>query len=88
MVPALHTNALPDGTVVGQAVGAIIRLGNTTVSNTGDTALFSDMALIGETDTVDVLIVPIGDRYTMDPSATARAVGLIKPRIAGESTTV
>lgn len=82
MVPALHTNTLPDGTVVGQAAGVIIRLGNTTVYHTGDTALFSDMALIGEMDPVDVLIVPIGDRYTMDPGAAARAVGLIKPRIA------
>ena len=48
VVPALHTNTTPDRTVMGAAAGLVIELGGVTVYHLGDTALFSDLRLIGE----------------------------------------
>jgi len=39
----------------------------------GDTALFSDMALIAELHAPQFAFLPIGDHFTMGPSAAARA---------------
>lgn len=79
LVPALHTNTLPDGTVVGQAAGLIIAIGGKRIYHLGDTALFSDLALAKRRGAIDLAIVPIGGHYTMDPIDAAEAVGLIEP---------
>ncbi len=39
----------------------------------GDTAIFGDMALIDRIHKPDIGIVPIGDRYTMNPETAALA---------------
>ena len=39
----------------------------------GDTAIFGDMALIHRIHRPDIGIVPIGDRYTMNPDTAALA---------------
>ena len=65
---------------MGQAAGTVIHLGSECIYHTGDTALFSDMKLIGELETVTTLIVPIGGRYTMDIRAAAMATAFIKPQ--------
>ncbi|WP_431027515.1 metal-dependent hydrolase [Lysinibacillus sp. LZ02] len=49
--------------------------------HTGDTALFSDLKLLAERHPVDVLLIPIGDNFTMGPDDAAYAVSLIKPKI-------
>jgi L-ascorbate metabolism protein UlaG (beta-lactamase superfamily) len=82
LVPALHTNTLPDGTVIGQAAGLVITAGGARIYHTGDTALFSDLALAKRRAPVDVAIVPIGGHYTMDPDDAAEAVRLIEPKHA------
>jgi L-ascorbate metabolism protein UlaG (beta-lactamase superfamily) len=79
-VPAFHTNTLPDGTVIGQAAGVIIRMNSHCIYHVGDSALFSDMALIAEMEHVDTLIVPIGGRYTMDIDAAVRATKFVQPK--------
>jgi L-ascorbate metabolism protein UlaG (beta-lactamase superfamily) len=79
LVQAFHTNTLPDGTAIGQAAGAIIRMNSHCVYHVGDSALFGDMALIGEMEEVQTLIVPIGGRYTMDVRAAVRATELVRP---------
>lgn len=66
LVPAFHTNTLPDGSVVGQAAGLVISFDGTIVYHLGDTCLFGDLKLIGQRHDVDVAIVPIGGHYTMD----------------------
>jgi len=38
-----------------------------TVYHAGDTALFSDMKLIGSLNNIDVAFLPIGDNFTMGP---------------------
>jgi len=77
MMPAIHTNTLPDGTVVGMPAGAIIHLHGVTVYHLGDTALFSDLRLAGRRTPIDVAIVPIGGHYTMDRHDAVDAVEFV-----------
>jgi len=51
-----------------------------TIYHTGDTDLFSDMALVSRFQKVDVMLVCIGDHFTMGPARAAEAVKLVKPR--------
>jgi L-ascorbate metabolism protein UlaG (beta-lactamase superfamily) len=77
LVPAFHTNTLPDGTVVGLSAGLVIYLDGTTVYHLGDTALFSDLELIAERTPVNVALVPIGGHYTMDQDDAVTAAELL-----------
>jgi L-ascorbate metabolism protein UlaG (beta-lactamase superfamily) len=54
--------------------------GGPTIYHTGDTDLFSDMALISRFHEVDAMLVCIGDHFTMGPARAAEAVTLVKPR--------
>ena len=65
VAPAWHTGSSPNGTAHTPA-GLVINLGGKTVYHTGDTALFSDLRLVGERDDLDAAIVCIGGHYTMD----------------------
>ena len=47
------------------------------IYHAGDTAAFSDMALIRELDRPDLALLPIGGLYTMDPPAAALACELL-----------
>jgi len=51
-----------------------------TIYHTGDTDLFSDMALVSRFQKIDVMLVCIGDHFTMGPARAAEAVKLVKPR--------
>ena len=50
-----------------------------TIYHTGDTDLFSDMALVSRFQKIDVMLVCIGDHFTMGPARAAEAVKLVKP---------
>jgi L-ascorbate metabolism protein UlaG (beta-lactamase superfamily) len=65
LAPAWHTGSSPNGTAHTPA-GLVINLGGKIVYHTGDTALFSDLRLVGERDDLDAAIVCIGGHYTMD----------------------
>lgn len=81
MVHAVHSCGIHDGdkTVYGgEAAGYIVRLpGGFAVYHAGDTAVFSDMKLIGELYSPDLALLPIGDHYTMGPQEAALAVRLL-----------
>jgi L-ascorbate metabolism protein UlaG (beta-lactamase superfamily) len=77
LVPAWHTNSAPDGTAIGPPSGLIVRIAGKTIYHLGDTALFSDLRLIGERHSPDVALVPIGGHFTMDRDDAAYACGLI-----------
>ncbi|MGQ0849421.1 MAG: metal-dependent hydrolase [Actinomycetota bacterium] len=49
----------------------------TTVYQSGDTDVFSDMRLIGERFHPSITVLPIGGHYTMGPSGAAMALDLI-----------
>ena len=78
LVRADHSAGMFDAGVaapLGNPNGAIIKAaGEPTVYHMGDTDIFGDMALIAEIHAPDVLIVPIGDRFTMGPQTAALAV--------------
>jgi L-ascorbate metabolism protein UlaG (beta-lactamase superfamily) len=76
LVPAWHTSTTPKGTVNVPA-GLVIGMGGKVVYHLGDTALFSDLRLIGERDSVDVALIPIGGHYTMDRVDAVKAAGLV-----------
>ncbi len=84
MVEAVHSTGIIEGghtETGGGAVGFIIRLENGfTIYNTGDTDVFGDMKLISEMHKPDVVMLPIGDAYTMGPKGAAKAAELILAR--------
>ncbi len=76
-VQAWHTSTTPKGTVNTPA-GLVIHLGGKTVYHLGDTALFSDMQLIGHrAGPVDVALMCIGGHYTMDRHDAVTAADFI-----------
>src|SRR5437899_11641820 len=61
--------------------GLVIAIrGGPTIYHTGDTDLFSDMALVSRFHRIDVMLVCIGDHFTMGPLRAAEAVKLVHPR--------
>jgi L-ascorbate metabolism protein UlaG (beta-lactamase superfamily) len=67
----------------GAPGGFVITIrGGPTIYHTGDTDLFSDMALLSRFHKIDVMLVCIGDHFTMGPARAAEAVKLVKPRTA------
>ncbi|MEW4451769.1 metal-dependent hydrolase [Bremerella sp. JC817] len=79
MTLALHSNGLPDGTYGGMPAGFVVEMADRKVYFAGDTALFSDMKLIGDM-TLDAVVLPIGDFYTMGPADSIRAVKMLQPK--------
>lgn len=84
MVRADHSAGLmEDGHFVslGNANGVIINIpGAPVIYHMGDTDIFAGMALIEELHKPDIVIVPIGDRFTMGPATAALAVRRFFPR--------
>ena len=65
----------------GAPGGFVITIrGGPTIYHTGDTDLFSDMALLSRFHDIDVMLVCIGDHFTMGPARAAEAVKLVGPR--------
>jgi len=86
-VPAIHSSAIGtdpakagDG---GEAGGFVIAVkGGPTIYHTGDTDLFGDMALIGSHFKIDLMLVCIGDHFTMGPDRAAEAAKLVRAKAA------
>jgi L-ascorbate metabolism protein UlaG (beta-lactamase superfamily) len=73
---AFHGSSVRDGDQLlyaGQPGGVLLTMAGKTLYHAGDTALFSDMKLIGERNRIDVAALPIGDNYTMGPDDAAVA---------------
>ncbi|MBE9528030.1 MAG: metal-dependent hydrolase [Proteobacteria bacterium] len=68
-------------TAVGNPCGLLVTMDGRTVYHAGDTGLFADMALIGETNAIDCALLPIGDNFTMGIDDAVRAVGMLKPKV-------
>ena len=76
MTEAIHSSSFDENGIVylGEPAGFIVRLENEQVIYfAGDTALFSDMKLLGELYKPDIAFLPIGDRFTMGPELAAMA---------------
>jgi L-ascorbate metabolism protein UlaG (beta-lactamase superfamily) len=70
--------------VGGEPVGFIIELENGfKIYHMGDTGLFGDMKLIGEYYKPDLILIPIGGHFVMDPKDAAYATReWLKPKFA------
>ena len=85
LVPAVHASGLgkDDDSVpifAGEAGGVVIAIRDgPTFYHTGDTDLFSDMQLIARYNKIDIMMVCIGDHFTMGPRRAADAVKLVDP---------
>lgn len=61
----------------GCACGYVVGMDGVRVYHAGDTALFSDMRLIGELYRPDVALLPIGGKFTMGPREAMVAANLV-----------
>jgi L-ascorbate metabolism protein UlaG (beta-lactamase superfamily) len=86
MVPALHSSSIDvqgDGRSLGCAVGYVLRFADGfTLYNTGDTAVTMDMKIVHDLYKPDLVVLPIGDLYTMGAEQAAYALHLLKPKFA------
>ena len=77
MTDARHSSSFFDNgqmVYMGEPAGYVITLEDgLTIYFAGDTCLFGDMKLIGEMYKPQIAFLPIGDRFTMDPAAAAKA---------------
>ncbi len=81
LTPAWHGSSFPDGTYGGTPAGLLFTLDGKTIYHAGDTGLFGDMKLIGESHTIDLALLPIGDNFTMGIDDAVKAASLIKPKM-------
>ncbi len=81
MTHALHSCAIKDGDQLlygGEAAGYVLTLKDRRRAYfAGDTALFSDMALIRQLYAPELAFLPIGDHFTMDPHQAAHAARML-----------
>lgn len=83
MVPAWHSSGIEEanyGFSGGNACGYVIE-DEVKIYDAGDTALFSDMKLIEELHHPEIVLLPIGDRFTMNPQTAAIAAGWLRPEV-------
>ncbi|TDI88289.1 MAG: metal-dependent hydrolase [Caldithrix sp.] len=66
---------------MGNPAGALITVEGKTIYHAGDTGLFYDMKLIGEMNSIDVALLPIGDNFTMGIDDAVKAVEFLKPKL-------
>ncbi|OMC66909.1 metal-dependent hydrolase [Paenibacillus odorifer] len=67
---AFHSSSIQEGDswiYAGQPAGILLTIEGKTIFHAGDTALFSDLRLIGERNAIALAALPIGDMLTMGP---------------------
>lgn len=78
MTVAHHSSSLPDGSYGGVACGLLFDLAASRIYFACDTALFSDMQLIGAAG-LNLAVLPIGDLFTMGPADSIEAIKYLTP---------
>jgi L-ascorbate metabolism protein UlaG (beta-lactamase superfamily) len=82
MTHAVHScGIIDDGKIIygGEAAGYVLRLPDgRAIYFSGDTNVFSDMALIRELYSPQLAMIPIGDLFTMSPKEAAAACRLLR----------
>jgi L-ascorbate metabolism protein UlaG (beta-lactamase superfamily) len=83
-VPAWHGSTVQKDdsapVAAGLPTGLVVSIRNgPTVYHTGDTGFFSDIARVSDYNKIDIMLVCIGDHFTMGPVRAADAVKLVAP---------
>jgi L-ascorbate metabolism protein UlaG (beta-lactamase superfamily) len=85
MVHAEHSCGIQDGDQIvygGEACGYVIEFENgLKIYHAGDTCVFGDMRIIHDLYKPEVVMLPIGDRFTMSPREAAYAIELLRPKV-------
>jgi L-ascorbate metabolism protein UlaG (beta-lactamase superfamily) len=79
---AHHGSQTPDNYYAGEPAGVVITVEGKNIYHTGDTGLFLDMKLIGEMNSIDYMLLPIGDNFTMGINDAVKAVEFTAPKVA------
>jgi L-ascorbate metabolism protein UlaG (beta-lactamase superfamily) len=83
MVHAEHSCGIQDGDQIvygGEACGYVMEFENgVKIYHAGDTCVFGDMQIIRELYAPEIVMLPIGDHFTMSPREAAYACRLLKP---------
>jgi L-ascorbate metabolism protein UlaG (beta-lactamase superfamily) len=86
MVAAVHTSSINESgatRALGFPIGYVLRFANGfTIYNTGDTAVTMDMKIVHDLYKPNLVLLPIGDFYTMGAEQAAYALNLLKPSFA------
>ena len=83
MVQAIHSSSIEvEGDLIygGNPAGFVVKLEDLTIYHAGDTALFSDMSLIGSQFSLDFAFLPVGGHFTMDIDDALMAVKMLHPK--------
>ena len=84
MVHADHSCGILDVDEIiygGEAVGYVMEFENgVKIYHAGDTNVFGDMAIIRDLYAPEIVMLPIGDLFTMSPREAAYACKLLKPK--------
>lgn len=79
-VNAVHSSSLPDGTYGGNPGGFVVETAEGNFYYSGDTALTTDMKLIGESTPLNFAALPIGDNFTMGIEDAIKAAEFVRCR--------
>ncbi len=77
-VNAIHSSGLPDGTYGGNPGGFVVESAEGNFYYSGDTALTTDMKLIGESTRLKFTALPIGDNFTMGVDDAIKAAEFVR----------
>jgi L-ascorbate metabolism protein UlaG (beta-lactamase superfamily) len=78
---AFHSGSAPDGAYAGEPSGIVVETEDgKRIYFAGDTCVFGDMQLIARIYAPDLVVLPIGDHYTMGPREAAVALELLGGR--------
>jgi len=84
MTHAVHSSSIQENediVYLGDAAGYVVGLENgLKLYHTGDTMVFGDMQIIRDLYGPDLVMMPIGDHFTMSPREAAYAVSLLRPK--------
>jgi L-ascorbate metabolism protein UlaG (beta-lactamase superfamily) len=85
MVHAQHSCGIKDGDQIiygGEACGYVIEFANgVKIYHAGDTSVFGDMKIIRKLYGPKIVMLPIGDHFTMGPKEAAYACKLLEPEV-------
>jgi L-ascorbate metabolism protein UlaG (beta-lactamase superfamily) len=77
LTAAIHSSSMPDGSYGGNPAGFVLETSDGNFYYSGDTALTSDMKLIGEQTKLRFAVLPIGDFFTMGIDDALRAADFV-----------
>lgn len=83
MTQAIHGSSYEtegEAITLGLAAGIVFSADGQTIYHAGDTALFTDMKLIGAYKAIDVAFLPIGDNFTMGPEDAMSAASYLQAK--------